>query len=61
MLKLLQKKYKKPNRIVVLGSRGFVGSSIVQALKTRAISNLPISRKEINLLSNLQSTKLKKI
>jgi len=61
MLRLLQKKNKSPNRVVILGSKGFIGSSILNYLEARHISTLPISRKEINLLSKKESRKLKRV
>ena len=61
MLKLNQKKVKTPNRIVILGSRGFIGSSVLNYLEEKQIPSLPISRKDINLLSKKESKKLKRI
>ena len=61
MLKLNQKKVKTPNRIVILGSRGFIGSSVLNYLEEKHIPSLPISRKDINLLSKKESKKLKRI
>ena len=61
MLKLNQKKVKTPNRIVILGSGGFIGSSVLNYLEEKHIPSLAISRKDINLLSKKESKKLKRI
>src|ERR1700733_4502053 len=40
----------KPSRVVVVGSRGFVGKAICRRLEMAKIDTLPLSRSEIDLL-----------
>jgi len=47
-----------PARVVVLGSRGFIGGAITMRLKALGISVLPLTRLEIDLLSPSASEKL---
>jgi nucleoside-diphosphate-sugar epimerase len=49
------------NRIIVLGSRGFVGSSVVNLLKNLSFSVISIDKKKINFLDNNSSILLKNI
>ena len=49
MLKNLNENSKKPERVVLLGSNGFVGSSAYELLLKKGISVLPISREKIDL------------
>ena len=48
MLKLNQKKVKTPNRIVILGSRGFIGSSVLNYLEFFGIINAYFSKASKN-------------
>ena len=41
--------YIKPKRVVVIGSKGFIGSNIVKSLKSKHINCLEISKDEIDL------------
>ncbi len=50
MLKHLQIENKKPERVVVLGSQGFVGNHSMRRLKQDGINVFGISKNEINLL-----------
>jgi UDP-glucose 4-epimerase len=49
------------NRIIVLGSSGFVGSSVVNLLKNLSFSVISIDKKKINFLDNNSSILLKNI
>ena len=49
MLKHLFKKSNLPNRVVILGSAGFVGSACHQRLESLGVSVLPLPRTELNL------------
>lgn len=46
------------NKVVILGSNGFVGSAICKVLRKNNINFLPISRSEINLCENNAEEKL---
>tara|TARA_A100001015_G_scaffold318757_1_gene439591 strand:- start:2512 stop:3387 length:876 start_codon:yes stop_codon:yes gene_type:complete len=54
-------KFKKNNKIVVLGSKGFIGSNLIQKYKQLNIKTLGISRKDIDFMSYKSSQKLSKI
>ena len=41
----------KPQRVVVIGAGGFIGSAIVNHLEAQEVSVLPLTRKEVDLLS----------
>lgn len=49
---------KKPSRVVVLGASGFIGGATYRKIKSEAIDVLPLTRKEIDLLSQNASDKL---
>ena len=49
------------NRVVILGSRSFVGKAIANKLQDNDIEPLLISRKEIDLESKICTFKLNKI
>ena len=49
---------KKPSRVVVLGSGGFIGGAISRKIKSEGIEVLPLTRKEIDLLSQNAGDKL---
>jgi nucleoside-diphosphate-sugar epimerase len=42
---------KLPKRVVVVGAAGFVGSALVETLKARGASVLPLTRRDIDLLA----------
>lgn len=50
MLKHLNSSPETPNRVVVIGAHGFVGSAISQALKERHIDVLEVGRPDVDLL-----------
>ncbi|MGB0572706.1 MAG: hypothetical protein ACPGQM_11715 [Alphaproteobacteria bacterium] len=41
-----------PERVVVVGAGGFVGSSIVAAARDRGFDVLPLGRSEVDLLAD---------
>ena len=49
MLKHLFEKSTLPNRVVILGSAGFVGAACHQRLESLGVSVLPLPRTELNL------------
>lgn len=58
MLKHLNTKPVAPRRVVVLGSRGFVGSVLVRRLEIDGIDCLPISSADLDLTSEDASARL---
>lgn len=52
MLKHLNDSQKHPSRVVVVGAGGFVGGAVVSKLRKLSIPVLPITRKDIDLLSD---------
>ena len=52
---------KKIKRIVIIGSGGFISSSVENELKKKKINFLGLSRKKIDLLKNSSANKLGKI
>ena len=52
---------KKIKRIVIIGSGGFISSSVENELKKKKINFLGLSRKKIDLLKNPSANKLGKI
>ena len=51
---------KKYNRVIILGSSGFVGSSLIKSLKISKINHIGYSSKDINLLNIKDLILLKK-
>ena len=49
----------KPTRVVIIGAGGFVGSAIGRQLAADGVSVLPLTRKELNLLTDDAAAKLK--
>lgn len=58
MLKHLNENSKAPNRVVVLGAHGFVGSHIVKQLQNEGLNVKGVTRKEVNLLEDDASSQL---
>ena len=52
MLEHLNVSQKHPSRVVVVGAGGFVGGAVVSKLRKLSIPVLPITRKDIDLLSD---------
>ena len=61
MLKHLFKKSNLPNRVVILGSAGFVGSACHQRLESLGVSVLPLPRTELNLTTPEAGDRLSEI
>src|SRR5437868_3726792 len=49
----------KPNRVVIIGAGGFVGGAIARQLAAGRVSVLPLTRKELDLLTDDAAAKLK--
>ncbi len=49
---------RKPNRVVVIGSNGFIGNKICQRLRLDGIDILPLSREDIDLEDPKASSKI---
>ena len=49
----------KPVRVVIIGAGGFVGSAIARQLAADGVSVLPLTRKELDLLTDDAAAKLK--
>ena len=49
MLKHLSEKSIQPNRVVILGSAGFVGAACHRRLETLGVPVLPLPRTELDL------------
>jgi UDP-glucose 4-epimerase len=58
MLEHLNAKPETPQRVVILGAGGFVGSAIARTLQSQDVPILPVTRKELNLLSEDAPAKL---
>lgn len=61
VIKHLNKKNSKPNRVVVLGAGGFVSSKVSKKLVGKKISVLNLTRKDLDLTKNESVKKLIKI
>lgn len=59
MLDHLNAKPAKPSRVVIIGAGGFVGSTIKKRLEADGVITLPLTRKEVDLLGDNASAKLK--
>ncbi|MEW6248863.1 MAG: NAD(P)-dependent oxidoreductase [Nitrospirota bacterium] len=59
MLEHLNPKPAKPSRVVILGAGGFVGGAIGKRLESDGVATLPLTRKELDLLADGASAKLK--
>ena len=59
MLSHLNDKPQKPARVVIIGAGGFVGGTIKKRLEADGVATLPLTRKEVDLLSDGASAKLK--
>ena len=59
MLRHLSPEPIKPSRVVVVGSRGFVGGAICRRLEMAKIDVLPLARSEIDLLAPDAAERLK--
>jgi UDP-glucose 4-epimerase len=51
----------RPERVIVLGAGGFVGSAIVKALATAAMPTLPLTRREVDLLAQDAAARLQAV
>ena len=51
----------KPNRVVILGSSGFIASTCINAFKKLGIQYLSLSRREVDLLADQSIDQLKNI
>ena len=49
----------KPSRVVIIGAGGFVGGAIARQLAADGISVLPLTHKELDLLTDDAAAKLK--
>jgi nucleoside-diphosphate-sugar epimerase len=58
MLEHLNPKPRKPARVVIIGAGGFVGGAIDRKLRAERIDTLPLTRKELDLLSDGAAAKL---
>ena len=54
-------KAENPNRVVVLGSNGFIASAIMRRLKAVGIKTLGLGRNELNLLEHKAGDKLARL
>jgi len=61
MLEHLNAKPETPQRVVILGAGGFVGSAIARTLQNQEVPILPLTRKELDLLSKDAPAKLRAI
>ncbi len=59
MLNHLNESPKKPSRVVILGAGGFVGGAIRKQLEADGVVTLPLTRKELDLLADGATAKLK--
>jgi len=61
MIDHLNVKYARPARVVIIGAGGFVGSTIRKQLEADDVPTLPLTREEVDLLSDGASAKLRKL
>ena len=61
MILHLSNKFKKPKRVIVLGSSGFISSNVIELLKKNKINYLPFNRKKLDLTKKSSKSKLIKI
>lgn len=61
MLDHLNVKLAKPTRVVIIGAGGFVGSTIRKQLEADGVTTLPLTRKELDLLADGASAKLRSL
>ena len=61
MLNHINKERKKPNRVVILGAKGFVSGSVEERLKNLDIKILPLSHADLDLKSLGASKRLSDI
>ena len=59
MLEHLNVRPAKPARVVIVGAGGFVGGAIWKQLEADGVTTLPLARKELDLLADGASAKLK--
>ncbi len=59
MLDHLNAKPVKPSRVVIIGAGGFVGGTIKKQLESDRVTTLSLTRKEVDLLGDGASAKLK--
>lgn len=52
MFELVQQQPSRPQRVVVMGAGGFVGASVVRQLRAEGIDVSPLTRREVDLLSD---------
>ena len=60
MIEHLNKKNRKINRVVILGSGGFISKLVEKKLQQHQIPYLALSRKKIDLTKNNANKKLEK-
>ena len=59
MAESLNESARAPDRVVVIGAGGFVGSAIVNAARDRSFPVLPLGRGEVDLLADGSGIALK--
>jgi len=59
MLDHLNVRPTKPTRVVIIGAGGFVGGTIQRRLEADGVKTLPLARKDLDLLADEASAKLK--
>jgi nucleoside-diphosphate-sugar epimerase len=50
---------RNPERVVVIGARGFVGSAIVTELRNAGVTTVPVTREDVDLLAADATLRLK--
>jgi len=61
MLKHLHKEETKPNRVVLLGGKGFIGSRTSHLLKTKNLNFLSLGKEELDLSKEESSSQLSEL